>query len=212
MERPRKSTSNQPFSKYLGKLFMNHKRDNLHSANGDAFSYFMVLGRNSGDGPPWFCASLLTQSCHSIVLSHEYCFCHFVRGTTVHIHIIPLQWRVMMSVRQAVRACTEWLPVYSALMGPRGCSVPSSELPTREHWSSSIEEGHQDTQVSIWWTNRVWEHWYFSVWKGQGERKTWLLFLTLEREVIEKMETTLAQRCMVKGHDTVGTSCSKTKI
>lgn len=25
------------------------------------------------------------------------------------------------------------------------------------------------------------------------------------------METTLAQRCMVKGYDTVGTSCSKTK-
>lgn len=31
---------------------MNHKRDNLDLANGDIFSYFIVLGLNAEDGPP----------------------------------------------------------------------------------------------------------------------------------------------------------------
>lgn len=79
----------------------------------------MVLGPNSGDSPPWLCASLLMQSCHSTVLSHEHCFCNFLEGK-VHIHIVPLQWRVMMAVRQVVRACTEWLCVYSAPVRPHG--------------------------------------------------------------------------------------------
>lgn len=65
---------------------MNHKRDNQDLANGDAFSYFMVLGLYSGDGPPWFYAFLLMQSCHSTVLFHEHSFCNFLRRKGAYPH------------------------------------------------------------------------------------------------------------------------------
>lgn len=140
-----KDPANQPSSNYLGKFFMNHKRDHLDLANGDAFSCFMVLALNSGDGPPWFCASLLTQSCHSTVLSCKCCFCHFLGGgqcISTWSHSNGELWRQWGTWSEPVQnGCLFIQPWWDHT----GCSVSSSELPTWEHWSSSIEEGYQDT-------------------------------------------------------------------